>query len=87
MATVKETIENAKQALEENERALGPEHLDVATALDKLAGLLWATRAYGQAEGAYKRALAIKQKVLGMEHPEILSGFLAFSVTSHIRPY
>jgi tetratricopeptide (TPR) repeat protein len=53
------------------EKALGPEHPDVATALSNLAGnLLQADRAEEALEVS-RRALAIGEKVYGAEHPLI----------------
>ena len=49
---------------------LGPEHPDTATTLNNLAGLYQAQGAYAQAEPLYKRALAIREKVLGPDHPD-----------------
>jgi tetratricopeptide (TPR) repeat protein len=54
-----------------NEKALGPEHPDVATSLNNLAGLYRAQGKYAEAEPLYKRALAIREKVLGPEHPHV----------------
>jgi CHAT domain-containing protein len=53
------------------EKALGPEHPDVATALNNLAGLYRAQGRYAEAEPAYKRSLAIREKALGPEHPAV----------------
>ena len=51
------------------EKALGPEHPDVATSLNNLAALYQATGRYAEAEPLYQRALAILEEVLGPDHP------------------
>ncbi len=56
------------------EKALGPEHPDVATSLNNLAELYNAQGRYAEAEPLYKRALAIWEKVLGPEHPNVVAG-------------
>jgi len=59
------------QALAIREKALGPEHPDVATSLNNLAGLYRAQGQYAKAEPLYQRALAIAEKALGPEHPNV----------------
>ncbi|MBF0602527.1 MAG: CHAT domain-containing protein, partial [Nitrospirae bacterium] len=53
------------------EKALGPEHPDVAQSLNNLAELYRVQGHYAQAEPLYKRSLAIREKALGPEHPEV----------------
>ncbi len=53
------------------EKALGPEHPDLATDLNNLALLYYVHGKYAQAEPLYRRALAIQGKALGPEHPQI----------------
>ena len=53
------------------EKALGPEHPDVATSLNNLAVLYRAQGQYAEAEPLYQRALAIRKRVLGPEHPKV----------------
>ena len=48
-----------RRALAIDEKAFGPDHPDVATALNNLAALLRATNRLGEAEPLYRRALAI----------------------------
>ena len=70
-----------RRALAIIEKALGPEHPDVATVLDSLAGLYEAQGKYLQAEPRYRRALAILEKALGPEHPDVapvLENFAGF---------
>ena len=47
------------------EKALGPEHPDVATSLNNLAGLYYAQGKYEEAEPLYQRALAIWKRPWG----------------------
>jgi tetratricopeptide (TPR) repeat protein len=65
-----EAIPLARRALALRESALGPEHPDVATSLNKLAGLLQA-KVDNAAEPLLRRALAIREKALGPEHPYV----------------
>ena len=60
-----------KRALAISEKALGPEHPDVATSLNNLALLYQAQGRYAEAEPLHKRALAISEKALGPEHPDV----------------
>ena len=53
------------------ERALGPDHPDVATFLNNLAGLYQAQGRYADAEPLYKRALAMREAALGPDHPDV----------------
>jgi Tfp pilus assembly protein PilF len=59
-----------RRALAIGEQSLGPDHPTVATVLNNLAGLLWATNRPGEAEPLYRRALAINEQSLGPDHPE-----------------
>ena len=53
------------------EKALGPDHLDLAATLVSL-GLLYATQSrYAEAEPLYQQARAIVEKALGPDHPEL----------------
>ncbi len=51
------------------EKALGPEHPQVAAGLNNLALLYKTQGKYTEAEPLYRRALAIVEKALGPEHP------------------
>ena len=53
------------------EKALGPEHPDVAEILNNLAALYHAQGKYDEAELLYQRALAVREKGLGPEHPDV----------------
>ena len=59
------------QALALRKQVLGPEHPDVATSLNNLAGLYHAQGRYAKAEPLYQRALVILEKALGPEHPDV----------------
>ena len=61
----------AKKALEIAEKALGPDHPNVALSLNNLAGLYDTQGQYAQAEPLYKRSLAIWEKALGPDHPYV----------------
>ena len=64
------------------EKTLGPEHPDLATRLNNLAILYNTQGKYEQVEPLYQRAIAIREKVFGPEHPftiqvkENYAGFL-----------
>jgi MYXO-CTERM domain-containing protein len=66
-----EAVPLAEHVLAIREKALGPEHLEVATALNDLAALCAAKGQYGRAEPLYERALAIREKALGPDHPDV----------------
>ena len=60
-----------RRALAIAERSYGPDHPDVATDLNNLAGLLRATNRLSEAEPLYRRALAIDETSLGPDHPDV----------------
>jgi tetratricopeptide (TPR) repeat protein/CHAT domain-containing protein len=66
-----EGVRVAERALAMFERALGPDHPDVATFLNNLAGLYQAQGRYADAEPLYKRALAMREAALGPDHPDV----------------
>ncbi len=53
------------------EAALGPDHSDLAIALNDLATLLQATNRPAEAEPLMRRALAIDEQSYGAEHPDV----------------
>ena len=57
--------------LPSREKALGPDHPDVGTSLNNLAGSIARQGRYAEAEPLYKRALAIGEKALGPDHPDV----------------
>ena len=60
-----------KRSLAIYEKALGPEHPDVAQSLNSLAELYRSLGDYARAEPLYKRSLDIREKALGPEHPDV----------------
>jgi tetratricopeptide (TPR) repeat protein len=68
---VAEAVPLAQRVLAIDEKALGPDHPNVATALGNLASLYQAKGDYERAEPLYQRALAIYAKALGAEHPAV----------------
>jgi CHAT domain-containing protein/tetratricopeptide (TPR) repeat protein len=64
-----EAVTPAERALNILEKALGPDHQDVAIGLDNLAQLYSKKGDLARAEPLYVRALAVREKALGPEHP------------------
>src|SRR5262249_1004110 len=60
-----------KRSLATREKALGPDHPDVAVSLNNLAELYRTQGRYSDAEPLWKRALAIYEKALGPDHPDV----------------
>ena len=56
------------RALEIRERALGPEHPQVATTLHNLAFLYSTEGQFEKAEPAYRRSIATLENVFGKDH-------------------
>lgn len=59
------------RALAIRERALGPDHLDVAMCLHALALVYWEQGRYDEAESINSRVLAIREQALGPDHPDV----------------
>ncbi|HZF40874.1 MAG TPA: tetratricopeptide repeat protein, partial [Blastocatellia bacterium] len=68
-----EALPLVERALEVRERVLGPDHLDVAVAVNSLAVLYWRKGDDAKAERLYQRAQTIYEKSLGPEHPYVAS--------------
>jgi CHAT domain-containing protein/Flp pilus assembly protein TadD len=66
-----EAIPFAVKLLAIYEGRRGPDHPDVARALNDLAELYRNTGRYAEAESLYRRSLAIKEKTLGKDHPGV----------------
>jgi tetratricopeptide (TPR) repeat protein/CHAT domain-containing protein len=66
-----QAIPLAQRLLSIREKALGPEHPDVATALGTLARLYHDDGRYAEAEPLYKRSLAIREHALGPDHADV----------------
>ncbi len=58
-----------QRALEIYEKVLGPQHPDVATTLNNLAGLYYHTERYEEALPLLERSLKIFESKLGPAHP------------------
>ncbi len=69
-----------QRALAIREKALGPEHPNVATSLNNLAVLYHTQGRYTEAEPLYQRALAIHERVLGPEHPNVAQSLENYAV-------
>ena len=59
-----------RRALAIDQKALGPEHPDVAIDLNNLAMLLYSKGDYAGAEPLIRRAVAMDEKALGPDHPQ-----------------
>jgi len=57
------------RAIAIGEKALGPEHPNLATRLNNLGLLYWNQGKYEEAEPLYQRAITIYEKALGPAHP------------------
>ncbi|MGP8100366.1 MAG: tetratricopeptide repeat protein [Candidatus Cybelea sp.] len=53
------------------EKALGPDHPDVAFRLSNLASVYPNQGRYGEAEPLHMRSMAIREKALGPDHPDV----------------
>jgi len=62
-----------KRSLAIWEKALGPDHPDVATSLNNLATLYYQQGDYAKAEPLFKRSLAILEKALGPDNPAVVT--------------
>ena len=66
-----EAMPLVERSLEIREKILGPDHRDVAAALNALANTYWNKGEYAKAEPLYLRALTIFEKALGPEDPRV----------------
>jgi len=60
-----------RQTLQDKEKAIGPEHPDVAKVLNKLADCYAKQQQYSNSATLRTRALRIEEKTLGPEHPDV----------------
>lgn len=74
-----DAIPHAERALALREKAIGPEHSNVATSLNNLAELYCARGRYADAEPLYLHALAIREKALGKDHPDVATSLNSLS--------
>ncbi len=65
------------------EKALGPEHPDLATDLNNLALLYYVHGKYAQAEPLYQRVLAILEKALGPDDPHVATVLENYAALLH----
>lgn len=68
---VDDAIAYYKRALAIREKALGPDHVDVARTLNDLGGFYRTLTRHREAEQMIRRALAIREKALGMEDADV----------------
>ncbi len=66
-----EALPIAERAVSLFEKALGPDHPDVATSLNNLAQLYSSQGRYAEAEPLYRRSHGIREKALGPDQPEV----------------
>ena len=64
-----EAIPLVQKILEIREKALGPDHPDVAASLNNLAELYRNQGNYAEAETLFQQSLAIVEKAFGPDHP------------------
>ena len=68
-----------KRSLAIQEKAVGPDHPDVARSLNNLARLYATQGRYADAEPLLKRSLAIQEKALGPDHSDVAQSFKYFA--------
>ena len=66
--------------MELKKKLFGPDHTDVATSLNNLAALYFATEKYNQAEQLYKRAMLINETVYGLDHLTVATSLSGLAV-------
>src|SRR6266508_1201029 len=75
----------AERALELREKALGPDHPDVAQSLHNLAIIHRLKGDYAKAEPLFQRALDIKEKALGPESPDVAASLNSLAIIYHAK--
>jgi tetratricopeptide (TPR) repeat protein/CHAT domain-containing protein len=78
-----DAIPLAQRALAIREKALGPDHPDVATSLYNLANLYHSQGRYAEAEPLYQRSLAIREKALGRDHLDVAASLNNLALLYH----
>src|SRR5262245_38864489 len=68
-----------RRALAITERALGPDHPDVAPVRHNLGGLAHARGAYARGEPWARRAVVIRTRALGDDHPDVAADLVALA--------
>ena len=66
-----EAIPLIERVVEIREKILGPDHQDLANAINRQGVLSFYKGDYTKAESLHQRALAIREKALGPEHPDV----------------
>ena len=74
-----------QRALQIREKALGPEHPDVANSLNNLAMLYHNQGRYTKVEPLYQRALQIREKALGPDHPDVANSLNSLADRASLR--
>jgi tRNA A-37 threonylcarbamoyl transferase component Bud32 len=74
-----------EQALTIRERALGPDHLDVALSLHNLGLTSYSERDYERARSCNERALAIREKALGAGHPTVAASLNSLGMVAWVE--
>jgi tetratricopeptide (TPR) repeat protein len=64
-------LEEAQKLEAATKAQFGINHTSYAQALNTLATVYMAQQKYDEAEGLYRRAMAIREKVLGDDHPDV----------------
>jgi len=73
------------QVLDIREKELGADHVDVAASLNNIAVLLKTSGQFEEAEEMYNRSIAIKEKALGPNHPQVPALFCHPALASCYR--
>jgi len=71
-----------ERALKIEEKALGPDHLEVAKSLNNLAELLRDQGKHGEAMPLFKQSLKVLEKVLGPDHHYVATILRNIAVSS-----
>jgi tetratricopeptide (TPR) repeat protein len=80
-----EAIPLRERALAIKEKALGPDHPDVASALTDLGAVYRAQGQYAEAIPLFERAIAIYEKALGHEHPRLARPLNNLAIVSSVQ--
>jgi tetratricopeptide (TPR) repeat protein len=71
------------RALAIREKALGPEHPDVATSINNLGIVAQLQGEHASARELFARALAIREQALGPEHPDVATSINNLGIMAH----
>jgi uncharacterized protein YecA (UPF0149 family) len=67
----KEALELRRETLEFRQRVLPPDHPDIATSMNNLAGSYYHLGNLPMAKGLFQQALSIQEKTLPPNHPHL----------------